>query len=278
MAYIIGMVSQKGGVGKSTLARMMAREFAAGGMSAKIADLDTQQQTCTYWAGRRAENNVEPEIQVQSFASVKTALGEAARFDTLILDGKPNASEQTFEIADAADLVVIPTGQTVDDLHPGVVLAHTLRKRGVPNEKIAFAMFKTTGSERENSAARQYLLQAGYKVLDGEVPVSTGYGSASDIGRAITETSFRTLNERASKLAQSVIDLMATVTERKIAPDVIAENGRADEASMKPIQFRVPEAVFAQFSEQAGREFGFSKGSKSQLFLKMWQVYQGNTK
>ena len=217
MTYIIGMVSQKGGVGKSTLARMMAREFVSGGLSTKIADLDTQQQTCTYWAGRRAENGVTPELQVQSFATVKTALAEAARFDALILDGKPNASDQTVEIAQAADLVVIPTGQTVDDLHPGVVLAHSLRKKGIAAEKIAFAMFKTTGSERENAAARQYLTEAGYLVLDGEVAVSTAYGSASDAGKAITETSFRSLNDRAAKLAQSLIDKMAELQERQVA-------------------------------------------------------------
>jgi len=217
MGYVIGMISQKGGVGKSTLARMMAREFAEGGMSVKIADLDTQQQTCTYWAGRRAENGVTPEIQVQGFASVKSAIEDAARFDAYILDGKPNASEQTFEVAKVCDLVVIPTGQTVDDLHPGVVLAHTLVKKGLPLHKIAFAMFKTTGSERENSAARQYLKQAGYLVLDGEVPVSTGYGSASDMGKAITETSFKTLNGKAATLAQSVIDMIAEMSERKVA-------------------------------------------------------------
>ena len=217
MGYVIGMISQKGGVGKSTLARMMAREFAEGGMSVKIADLDTQQQTCTYWAGRRAENGVTPEIQVQGIASVKSAIEDAARFDAYILDGKPNASEQTFEVAKVCDLVVIPTGQTVDDLHPGVVLAHTLVKKGLPLHKIAFAMFKTTGSERENSAARQYLKQAGYLVLDGEVPVSTGYGSASDMGKAITETSFKTLNGKAATLAQSVIDMIAEMSERKVA-------------------------------------------------------------
>lgn len=217
MTYIIGMISQKGGVGKSTLARMMAREFVSGGMTAKIADLDTQQQTCTYWAGRRAENAVSPEIQVQSFATLKTALEEAARFDVLILDGKPNASEQTIEIAQAADLLVIPTGQTVDDLHPGVVLAHALRKKGIAQAKIAFAMFKTTGSERENAAARQYLTDAGYVVLEGEVGVSTAYGSASDQGKSITETSFRSLNDRAARLAQSVIDRMAELQERQVA-------------------------------------------------------------
>jgi len=213
MSYIIGMVSQKGGVGKSTLARMMAREFAAGGLTTKIADLDTQQQTCTHWAGRRAENCVTPELQVQSFASVKTALEDAVRFDAMIIDGKPNASEQTAEIAKAADLVVIPTGQTVDDLHPGVVLAHSLRKKGISPDKIAFAMFKTTGSERESVAARQYLLEAGYMVLNGEVGVSTAYGAASDMGKAITETSFRSLNDRAAILAQSVIDKIVEIRE-----------------------------------------------------------------
>ena len=217
MTYIVGMISQKGGVGKSTLARMMAREFVAGGLSTKIADLDTQQQTCTNWAGRRAEGDITPEIQVQSFASVKSALGEAPRFDALILDGKPNASEQTTEIGSAADLVVIPTGQTVDDLHPGVVLAHSLRKKGISGDRIAFALFRTTGSARENQAARDYLAEAGYMVLDGVVPVSTAYGSASDIGKAITETSFRTLNDRAAALAQSVIDRIVDLQDREVA-------------------------------------------------------------
>ena len=217
MAYIVGMISQKGGVGKSTLARMMAREFTVGGLRAKLADLDTQQQTCTNWAGRRAENGISPEIQVQSFASVKTVLGEASRFDALILDGKPNASEQTVEIARVADLIVIPTGQTVDDLHPGVVLAHSLHKKGISGERIAFAMFRTTGSKRENAAARQYLAEAGYFVFEGEVPASTAYGMASDGGRAITETSFRTLNDRAAGLAQGVIDRIAEFQDRRAA-------------------------------------------------------------
>ena len=50
MAFIISLVSQKGGVGKSTLARLIAREAAIGGLDVKIADLDTQQRTCTNWA------------------------------------------------------------------------------------------------------------------------------------------------------------------------------------------------------------------------------------
>ena len=212
MTYVIGMISQKGGVGKSTLARLMAREFVKGGMAAKIADLDTQQQTCTHWAGRRAEAGMAPEILVQSYASLKSALADAPAFDAMILDGKPNASEQTLEIAQAADLAIIPTGPTVDDLHPGVMLAHALRAKGAGG-RIAFAMVKTTASARETALAREYIEQAGYPVLEGEVPVSTAYGAAADGGRAISETPFRSLNRKAQALAQSVIDRMADMVE-----------------------------------------------------------------
>ena len=83
-----------------------------------------------------------------------------------------NASGQTVEIARASDLAVVPTGRTVDDLHPGDLFAHSLNRRGIPRDRIAFAMFRTTGSIRETEAAQQYLAEAGYSALEGEIPAS----------------------------------------------------------------------------------------------------------
>jgi hypothetical protein len=60
----------------------------------------------------------------------------------------------------------------------------------------------------------------------------------------------------------------------EVTPDVIEENVRPGDDPMKPIQFRVPQSVFQDFSEQAGKEFGFNKGAKSQLFLRMWEAYR----
>ena len=58
------------------------------------------------------------------------------------------------------------------------------------------------------------------------------------------------------------------------APDVITEDTRGEKVSQRPIQVRVPETVFHEFSEQAGREFGLTHGAKKQLFLKMWNAYK----
>jgi len=217
MSYIIGMVSQKGGAGKSTLARLFARELAKDGFSFKIADLDTQQTTCTEWAADRAEARIEPEVQVQPFGNLKTALAEAGRFDAYILDGRPHSSQQTLEIAKAAHLTVIPTGQTKDDLRPAVKLAHSLADAGIRASQIAFALVKTTNSEAELNAARAYLEQTDHVTLDGFVPVSTAYGIAHDAGKVITETPHRTLNEKAERLAQSIINRLGAIASEKEA-------------------------------------------------------------
>lgn len=217
MTTIIGFVSQKGGVGKSTLARLIAREAAAGGLSVKIADLDPQQATSTLWAARRAQNGVEPEIRVEAFQSLKTALEEASRFDVFLIDGAPHSSHETRQIARAADFIVIPTSQSLDDMHPSVLLAHDLVKDGVAREKIAFALCKVTDSATEAREARTYLEQAGYAVLTGEVPYRTGFSKALDQGKAITETPFRTLTARAEALAQSIIDAAVSAMERRAA-------------------------------------------------------------
>lgn len=59
------------------------------------------------------------------------------------------------------------------------------------------------------------------------------------------------------------------------AADVIATNDRQeDRQPLRPLQVRIPETVFAEFSEQAGREFGFTHGAKKRLFLKMWKAYK----
>ena len=212
MAYIVGMVSQKGGAGKSTLAQLFARELGNGGFTVKIADLDTQQTSSTEWAADRADNGISPAIRCEAFADVKSAISEAGQFDAYILDGKPNASTQTFEIARASDLVVIAVRQSKRDLRPAVKLANDLAdNHGVDPSKIVFAMNQTTDSDADVRAARRFLENSDYEVLDGWIVLSTGYSTAMDAGKAITETSFQTLNQKAEILAQSIINKLANL-------------------------------------------------------------------
>lgn len=40
------------------------------------------------------------------------------------------------------------------------------------------------------------------------------------------------------------------------------------------LQFSIPETIQREFSTEAGQRFGFKKGSKSDLFIAMWEEYK----
>jgi chromosome partitioning protein len=86
MGMVVAFVSQKGGVGKSTLARALAREASAGKLSVKVADLDVQQGTLVNWQRRRLAAGCEPSVSVESFRSSGSALSARDGYDLLVLD------------------------------------------------------------------------------------------------------------------------------------------------------------------------------------------------
>jgi chromosome partitioning protein len=205
LAFIIAFVSQKGGVGKSTFARGVAREAAQGGLKVKIADLDTQQGTCIDWHRDRLHARIRPAVAVEAFATAAEALTIADQYDLLILDGPARTSRGTLDIARMADLVVQPTGASVDDLRPAVREFHALVQAGIPKAKLAFAL-NHIGTPTEEAEARAYIAEAGYTVLDGCLLERPAYRKAQNSGRAVTETSFRNLNTKADELIQALID------------------------------------------------------------------------
>ena len=208
MPMVIAFISQKGGVGKSTLARALAREAAAGGLSVKIADLDTQQGTAVDWHRQRLDSALEPLVAVEAFRTAQQALAVAGAYDLLIVDGAARTSSATLEIARVADLVVQPTGASTDDLRPAIREFHALAQAGIPPRKLVFALNRI-GTDSEEAETHSYIAEAGYAALPGCLPERPAYRQAQNIGLAVTETRFTKLNERANALIQALIDRIA---------------------------------------------------------------------
>jgi chromosome partitioning protein len=157
----------------------------------------------------------ELPIPVERFGTVEQALKVGNHYDLLILDGPPHSTAGTLKIAAASLLTLLPTGLSLDDLEPSVLLAHELRKREVKAAKIAFALSRVGDSESEIEEAREYITQAGYRVLAGSLPEKTAYRRASDEGRSLTETRFPSLNKRSDELAQGIVDLITQMQKGK---------------------------------------------------------------
>ncbi len=214
MTQILGVVSQKGGVGKSTVARLVAREYATAGWQVKIADMDVSQATSYYWQSRRLHHQVEPVIAVEQFQSVDQALRIASSYDLLVFDGAPHATATTLKIAQHSNLIILPTGLALDDLEPTVRLAHELKKHGIPVNQLAIALCRIGDSNPEIKEATSYIEQAGYCVLPGALPERIAYRRASDTGRAATETNHPSLNRKADQLVQAIVDKMTNLTKQ----------------------------------------------------------------
>jgi chromosome partitioning protein len=213
MATIVSCLSQKGGVTKTTMARLLAHAYASAGWKVKICDFDLKQKTATEWGARRLENARKPEIEVQGFAAVAQALAQAPHYDMLVCDGRGFADTLTLELAQASDAIFLPSGLANDDLAPTIRLAHELKKAGVPARKLAVVLARTGDSAREIDDARDYVAQAGYKVLTRTLPERQGYRLAHDAGRAAGEATHFTLRIGAKNLADEMADHITANTK-----------------------------------------------------------------
>jgi chromosome partitioning protein len=213
MAVIVGIASQKGGVGKSTLARMLAVGYAAGGWDVLIADLDTKQATSLDWCRRRASEGISPNIAAQSFPTVAAALKIEGKYDLLIFDMPPHSHAGTLEMAKACGAVLIPTGTTVDDLIPTVRLMHELTKAGLPSSRLAAVIVRGIDSDSHTEAARTFIDDAGYRCLAPALPFKPSYASALDYAKTPAEVSHPKARAKAEACLQSAIDFITATSK-----------------------------------------------------------------
>ena len=67
----------------------------------------------------------------------------------------------TLEIAKVSGAVILPTGLSLDDLKPSVLLAHELIKNHIPAERLMFALCRVGDRENEIAEARAYITSSG---------------------------------------------------------------------------------------------------------------------
>ncbi|MDI7776333.1 AAA family ATPase [Asticcacaulis sp. EMRT-3] len=131
----LAIVSQKGGVGKTTVAVHIAVAAARAGYSVAIIDLDPQ-ATAAQWADWRNEKATgegaeepNPVVVAAPHARLGPTLKEAEKMgvDLVILDSPPAADSAAVAAARAADLVLIPTRASAFDLHAIKTTAELVR-------------------------------------------------------------------------------------------------------------------------------------------------------
>jgi len=204
----LAIAGQKGGIGKSSITRAVAVGLAEKGKSVMVADLDIRQQTATDWSKAREYNSISPRIRVVPLNVSREGweIESDEKIDFLIYDCPGFSDEHTVEIARLADLTVLPTSSSQDDLRPIVRLCHEMNSLDVVMDGVVIALFRVA-TNAEDQAARSYLKKAkiGVDVLDGSIRESQEIKREQGHGLTAIETGTPTHKASAQKLVNAIV-------------------------------------------------------------------------
>lgn len=112
---VVSVLSQKGGVGKTTLATALAVEASRRGKKTVMFDLDPQ-ATASFWKDVRKDDTLAiTAIPASRLGHVLKAVREAG-CDFAVVDTPPFSKEIAYEAARHADFVLIPTKPAIFDI------------------------------------------------------------------------------------------------------------------------------------------------------------------
>ncbi|RYC29359.1 cobyrinic acid a,c-diamide synthase [Lichenibacterium minor] len=138
---IIGILSQKGGVGKSTISINLAATLASRGKRVLLIDADPQGSAMA-WSSAREGDPLFPVIGMAK-PTLHKDLPEVARdYDHVIIDGAPRVNDLGRAAIIASDLVVIPVQPSPYDVWAAAETVQLVREaqQFKPNLKAVFVI------------------------------------------------------------------------------------------------------------------------------------------
>lgn len=181
----IVITSQKGGSGKTTLTAHLAvaAENAKDG-PAVVIDTDPQQTLATWWNARAADEPKLAPTSLRELPAKLAALAEAG-FAYCFIDTPPALTEQNRQVLQMADLVLIPTRPSPNDLWS---LGATLELIKASKTPFVFVLTQAKAHARITVQTIAALSQHG-QVLSSVVHDRVDYAASMTDGRTAPEIS-----------------------------------------------------------------------------------------
>ena len=198
----IVIASQKGGVGKTTLAghlAVMAEQNKEGPVA--LIDTDPQGSLASWWNERTNEAPLFAKVEITKLKEHLEALA-AAGIKLAIIDTPPAVTEMIQQVVDNADLVLIPTRPSPHDLRAVGSTVEIAEKAG---KKMIFVINGAAARARIAGEAAVALSQHG-TVAPVMLHQRTDFASSMIDGRTVQEI------DQKGKSSQEIKDLWKYVS------------------------------------------------------------------
>lgn len=198
----IGLVQQKGGVGKTTIATNLAATLQSRGYSVLLVDADPQ-GTARDWAAKGEDIGLTT-VGVDR-PVVHEELPSIEGFDVAIVDAVGKLEKMTISVIKASDLVLVPIQPSAADLWAvGQVIDHIETRQDITGgtPKARFVISRAIGSSKMGEQVQDILDEAPFGRLESSVNQRVAYARALGDGKSVHQTS----DEKAQSEVGAITD------------------------------------------------------------------------
>ena len=204
---IIGVLNQKGGVGKTTLSVNIAAALAHSGARVLLIDADPQGSSLDWSAAREGD----PIFSVVGLprASVHKEICQVGQwYDHIIIDGPPRVTDLARSAIMASDLVLIPVQPSPYDVWAADEVVKLIQEATVYKEnlKSAFVVNRKIANTAIGRDVGEALAAYEMPILTSTVTQRVIYAEAAAQGKAVFEID--TAGPAAAEIAALVAEIL----------------------------------------------------------------------
>lgn len=185
---IIGVLNQKGGVGKTTLSVNLAACLARTGARVLLIDADPQGSSLDWAAARQSD----PLFSVVGFprSTIHKEIGQIGQgYDHIVIDGPPRVTDLARSAIMASDIVLIPVQPSPYDIWAAEEVVKLVDEARIYKENIksAFVVNRKITNTAIGRDVREALAAYPVHVLQSSVAQRVVFAEAAAQGQAIFE-------------------------------------------------------------------------------------------
>lgn len=206
---IIGVLNQKGGVGKTTLSVNIAAALARTGKRVLLIDADPQGSALD-WAAAREGDPLFAVVGLPKPSIHKELALVGEGYDVVVIDGPPRVTDLARSAIMASDIVLIPVQPSPYDIWAADEVVKLIQEASVfkENLKSVFVINRKIANTAIGRDVREALEAYDLPTLEASIVQRVAFAEAAAVGKAIYE------QDRDGVASQEIEAVVSELQER----------------------------------------------------------------